>query len=117
MKVVLKKGRRPGTGRKPPRLLSKIAAIKLRDLEVGYIYPISKAYFRSQTYMGISTYLRKVYQREFVLFAETSIHYIVKRVKKNEETATQKEVHDKYWRVYLPKRQSRYGKVEGGKTQ
>jgi pyruvate kinase len=80
-------------------------ATKLYQLEVGHIYPIRKAYFRSQTYMDIKQYLSRVYEGEFVLLDETKVQYIVKRVKRAyEATNTSKEVLNKCWRFYIPQR-------------
>lgn len=109
MKVTLKK-QKPGQGRRPNKQLSKIMATKLQHLEVGHIYPIRKAYFRSQTYMDIRQYLKRVYDGEFVLFSETPSQYIVKRVKRAYETTDpSKEVLNKCWRFYIPQRKVRNG--------
>lgn len=115
MKVVLKK-KRPTQGKKPNRLLSKIMATKLQYLDIGHIYPIRKAYFRSQTYMDIKQYLKRVYEGEFVLFDETPTQYIVKRVKMPYETTdSSQKVPDKSWRFYIPQRKVCNRKVGGDK--
>lgn len=116
MKVVLKK-KKTTPGRRPHKQLSKVMATKLIDVEVGHIYPIRKAYFRTQTYMDIRQYLSRVYEGEFVLIDETRHQYIVKRVKRAYETTdTSKEVLNKHWRFYIPKRKVCNGKVGGNKS-
>jgi hypothetical protein len=113
MKVTLKK-QKAGQGRKPNKQLSKIMATRLQHLDVGHIYPIRKAYFRSQTYMDIKQYLKRVYEGEFVVFDETPSQYIVKRIKRAyEATDPSEEVLDKCWRFYIPQRKVCNSKMGG----
>lgn len=97
-------------------MLSKIFADRLQALPVGHIIPVNKYYFRTQTYMEIRQYLKRVYKGEFVLFAENKREYILKRVK-HEATANTEKAHDKDWRFYICKRPVRNGKVAGGGPQ
>lgn len=112
MKVVLKK-KKLDQGRTPNKQLSKIMGTRLRHLDIGHIYPIDKAYFRSQTYMDIRQYLKRIYEGEFVLFDETPSQYIVKRVRKGayETTDASPEVLDRCWRFYIPQRKVCNSKV------
>lgn len=112
MKVVLKKKEKPKI-RKPSKHLYRVMSSKLLNIDVGHIYPINKSYFRRSTHMEIRQYLKRVYEGEFVLIAETPKEYIVKRVKNETGEIEGKKVYDRRGRFYIPKRKVRNSKVAG----
>ena len=112
MKVVLKKQEKPKI-RKPSKHLYRVMSSKLLKIEVGHIYPINKPYFRRATHMEIRQYLKRIYEGEFVLIAETPKEYIVKRIKNEAGKIEGAKVYDRRGRFYIPKRQVRNGKVDG----
>ena len=112
MKVVLKKEGKLKI-RKPSKHLYRVMSSKLLKIDVGHIYPINKSYFRRSTHMEIRQYLKRVYEGEVVLIAETPKEYILKRVKNEAGKIEGEKVYDRRGRFYIPKRKVRNSKVDG----
>lgn len=112
MKVVLKKQERPKI-RKTSKHLYRVMSSRLMKIDVGHIYPINKSYFRRSTHIEIRQYLKRIYEGEFVLIAETPKEYIVKRVKNETGKIEGAKVYDRRGRFYIPQRKVCNSKVAG----